>query len=579
MNNTYYSSERSILLLISLLKQYNIKKIVVSPGATNITFVASIQQDPFFEIYSCVDERSAAYIACGLSAETQEPVALSCTGATAARNYLSGLTEAYYRKLPIIAITSTQDINKVGHLVPQVTDRSVIPNDIALCSVYIPLTIDDQSEWSNTIKINKALSEISRHGGGPVHINIATSYSKNFSIQKLPEARIIRRICPNDKYPDLPNGRIAIFIGSHAKFNTDEIKAIDTFCHNNNAVVMCDHTSGYNGKYKVLINILTSQDNYICDLVQIDLLIHIGEISGSYIGLSPKSVWRVNPDGEMRDYYKKLEYIFEMEESIFFHFYLHNINDTSDSYLRLCQEKLQNSRNKIPDNIPFSNIWIAQQTSYRLPHKSTLHLAILNTLRAWNFFEIPNDISVYSNTGGFGIDGCISSLIGASFANPEKLYFGIVGDLAFFYDMNVLGNRHIGNNIRLLLVNNGKGTEFRNYKHDGAMFGNDTDKYIAAGGHFGNKSPKLVKHYADDLNFEYLTAKNKEEYLKNIEYFVNPSPYKRSIIFEVFTTSEDESDALKIMNNLELDKRFILKKKIKSAIGEKGVEIIKNIVK
>lgn len=31
--------------------------------------------------------------------------------------------------------------------------------------------------------------------------------------------------------------------------------------------------------------------------------------------------------------------------------------------------------------------------------------------------------------------------------------------------MNVVGNRHVGNNVRLLLINNGKGNEFRNYNH------------------------------------------------------------------------------------------------------------------
>ena len=54
-----------------------------------------MQQDPFFEIYSVVNERSAVYIACGLSAESGEPVALSCTGATLSRINMPGLTEAF----------------------------------------------------------------------------------------------------------------------------------------------------------------------------------------------------------------------------------------------------------------------------------------------------------------------------------------------------------------------------------------------------------------------------------------------------------------------------------------------------
>lgn len=90
MEKKYYTNERNAQILISLLKQYNIKKIIASPGSSNKGFVGSVQQDPWFEMYSCVDERSAAYLACGLSAETKEPVVLTCTGATASRNYLPG---------------------------------------------------------------------------------------------------------------------------------------------------------------------------------------------------------------------------------------------------------------------------------------------------------------------------------------------------------------------------------------------------------------------------------------------------------------------------------------------------------
>lgn len=126
-----YTSERNNQIVIELLKYHEIRKVVISPGGTNVSLVASIQNDSFFELYSSVDERSAAYLACGLSEESGEPVALSCTGATASRNYFPGLTEAYYRKLPILAITSTMPINKIGHNIPQVIDRTNVTNDVA----------------------------------------------------------------------------------------------------------------------------------------------------------------------------------------------------------------------------------------------------------------------------------------------------------------------------------------------------------------------------------------------------------------------------------------------------------------
>ena len=318
MDGKYYSSERSVQLLISLLKQHGIKKIVASPGTTNLSFVASLQQDEWFEVYSSVDERSAAYLACGMAEESGEPVVLSCTGATASRNYIPGLTEAYYRKLPVLAVTSTQDISRIGHHIAQVIDRRVIQNDIALLSEYIPATDDSVKEWSNTVRINCALLELRHRGGGPVHLNMETTYSRDYSVRELPQARMIRRVMPKDLFPELPKGRVAVVVGTHRKFTDPETAALDAFCSTYDAVVFTDHTSGYKGKYRVPVSILSSQEKDYCDLVSMDLLIHIGEVSGGYIGMRPQEVWRVNPDGALRDTYRKLTCVFEMEERAFF---------------------------------------------------------------------------------------------------------------------------------------------------------------------------------------------------------------------------------------------------------------------
>ena len=64
-----YTDNLNQQILIALLKEHGIKKIVASPGGTNPALVISMQSDSFFEMYSCVDERSAAYMACGLAEE------------------------------------------------------------------------------------------------------------------------------------------------------------------------------------------------------------------------------------------------------------------------------------------------------------------------------------------------------------------------------------------------------------------------------------------------------------------------------------------------------------------------------
>ncbi len=548
MNDLHYTNERQILILISLLKAYGIRKIIASPGATNVTFIGSVQQDDFFEIYSCVDERSAAYMACGLAIECGEPIVLTCTGATSSRNYLPGLTEAYYRKLPILAITSTQLTERVGHLIAQVIDRSTAPNDTTQLSVYLPIIKDENDVWISQLRINQALLALKRHGGGPVHINLETSYSCDFSIKQLPKAHVINRITVHDEFPTFPDGNVAVFVGSHRIWTKEETEALDRFCSSHNAVVFCDHTSGYKGKYRFLSALVKAQYYNQPLLPKIETLIHIGEVSGDYytLGISANQIWRVSEDGELRDTFKKLHYVFEMPEKVFFsHYTTSKAGD--DSFLNLCKKAYDKTYNHIPD-LPFSNIWIAQQLAPRLPEYSVIHLGILNTLRSWNFFEIPTSVLSYSNVGGFGIDGGMSSLIGASLANPNKLYFGILGDLAFFYDMNVIGNHNVGHNVRIMLVNNGRGTEFRNYNHMANMFGNDADTFIAAAGHNGNKSKSLVKHYAEDLGFEYISASSKEEF--NIVYskFLQTEITNKPILFEVFTDSRDESDALQAVS-------------------------------
>jgi len=579
MDNKFYSSEKSIQMLIALLKFHNIKKIVASPGTTNVTFVASLMHDSFFEMYSSVDERSAAYIACGLAAESGEPVVLTCTGATASRNYVPGLTEAYYRKLPILAVTSTQDASRIGNLFPQVIDRRQQFNDIVNLSEQIPAVTSEKDEWDVNLRLNRAVLALTHRGGGPVHINLATTYSRDFSIKELPSTRVIRRYTQNDELPAIPNGRVAIFVGNHKRFSDKETQAVERFCETHNAVVFCDHTSGYYGKYRVQFAIVMDQIMQVTNLRNLELLVHLGEVSGDSgtSGLKPKRVWRISEDGALRDTFHCLENVFEMPESVFFNMYSENDTVKQMDFYEDCQNELAKVRGAIKE-LPFSNTWIAQQTAHRIPQNSILHLSILNTLRNWNMFEIDSSVVRSSNTGGFGIDGILSTLVGASLNDKKKLSFVVIGDLAFFYDMNVAGNRHVGNNIRILLVNNGRGQEFRNYNHPGAAFGDECDLYIAAGGHYGNKSATLVRHYAEDLGFEYLSASNKEEYLKSVERFVTPELTEKPMLLEVFTESENESRALQMIYNTVSNAAGNARSFVINVLGDKGVKFAKKIM-
>lgn len=582
-NNFHYTNERNVQIVIALLKAHGIHRVIASPGTTNMTFVVSIENDPWFKIWSSVDERSAAYLACGMAAETGEPVVISCTGATASRNYMPGLTEAYYRKLPVLAITSTRGNNKVGHLIDQQIDRRNIPNDIAMESVTVPMVKDKEDERFCEIEVNKAILALTLNGGGPAHINLYTRYSKNFSIKEIPHVNaIFRHTIFDTKFPIIPkDSRTVIFVGSHANFSKRLTNAIDKFCATHNSVVLCDHTSGYRGRYEIHYQIVCGQQQWHSPLANANICIHIGETSGISFNIHANQTWRVSPDGKLRDTFGNLSQVFMMPEEEFFERYSEEDTHHTELYDAM-NEEIKVISEKLPE-LPFSNIWMAQQMVNKLPHNCELHFGIYHSLRSWNFFKLPDGIQAKCNVGGFGIDGGVSTMIGASFANPDKLFIGVFGDLAFFYDMNVIGNRHVGNNVRILLINNGKGNEFRNYNHPCYFLGEEADKFVDAAGHYGNMSRKLVKDYVTNLGFEYLTANNKDEFNKALDYFLTPNIGSKSILFEVFTETDNESNALKqVLNtitNLKSATKQIIKETAKNILGEDKYEQFKTRIK
>lgn len=572
----HYTNARNVQIVIALMKAHGVKKVVASPGATDLAIVASLQQDPYFEMYSSIDERSAAYMACGMAAESGEPVAITCTGATSSRNYMPGLTEAYYRQLPILAITCSRSNANIGHYVDQVTDRTQLPSDVVMESVQAQSIHCPEDEWDVMVKVNKAMIGLTRNGGGPTHINLVTASSSNFAVKEIAPVRKISLYLKEDKFPEVPQGKVGIFVGAHEKWSDELTAAVDNFCEVYNAMVICDPTSNYKGKYRILMPLLCEQAKEEVGGEQLDLMIQIGFVS-SMLFKKAKVMWRVAKDGVVRDTFRKTNSIFQMPELDFFTNIVEGKDKRENTVYPEYKERYESLLHSLPE-LPFSNIWVAQQLSGQLPENSVLHLGIRNSLRSWGYFDIPNSVLSYCNTGGFGIDGGISSLIGASMVNQQSIFYGVFGDLLFFYDMNSLGNRDIKPNLRIIVINNGLGQEFKNVSFPGSLLlGEDIDKFTAAKGHFACQSKTLVKDYAGNLGFEYLTASNKEEFAKVYKRFITKELTERPMLFEIFTNTKDETEAHHLTTSIELKSKVI--RKVHDTLMKPELLAVKNIAK
>lgn len=548
-----YTDAKNCQILVALLKAHGIRRVVACPGTTNIDLVSSVMDDPFFEVFSCVDERHAGYVAVGMAEASGEPVVISCTAATASRNFIPGLTEAFYRKLPILAVTSNREFVQIGNGYDSVLDRTRLPNDIARISVRCPLVKDEQTRRYCEVQVNRAILALSANGGGPAHVELEMQFPLTFRSETLPAVTKIERFdLPDADWPELPAAKIAVWIGAHAPFTPDETEVLERFLRSHQAVALVSKQSSYTGYGAVSAELLCCGSIYNGDYADLcpELIIHIGHISaahctGNYLTRRAPS-WRVNEDGEIRDVLQTSSKVFAVPEKDFFAHYAQGaeVENAFFARWRKAADELWAQR----PELPFSNYWIAQTLCDRVPEDAVLHLSILSTIRAWNLCP-PVKAQAFTNSGGFGIDGAVSALVGASLVARDKLHLAIVGDLNFFYDLNAIGNRHIGPNIRILIANNGEGIEFSLSGNPGHNFGDKTANYIGAGRHFGNKSRALVRHMAEDLGFTYVSAASKEEFQAAVQVFLDPVREK-PVIFECFVDGKDDIRALDLCSTI-----------------------------
>ena len=578
-----YTILENARIVLSLLKKHNIRHIVLSPGGSNIPIVQGVQQDPFFKCYSVVDERSAMYFAIGLYLQTGEIIATSCTSAQATRNYVPGLTEAFYKHVPILAITMSKHPKYLGQEYMQCPIQTSLPIDCVKKSYSLPYISNEHDRAQCVRTANEAILELTHHNTGPVQLNIEELDNETWQFDaknSLPDVRAIFRYKIEQKWNlQLCSKKILIVIGEHRPFDEATFQAIEKFTESYDCVVYTDHTSNYAGKYSLNANIIVSNMSYayFMEEVKPDILITFGGLTGDY-GIYGKLFagescafehWRISPDGDVVDTYGKLTKIFECTEKQFFS----NItteNTSEHSYYKVWNNIFQNA--KYDMELPFSNMYVAQQLHKELPANSILNLAILNSLRTWSCFPIDKSIRTFSNLAAFGIDGCMSTLLGES-VNEKNLCFLITGDLAFFYDMNALGIRHIRNNVRIILVNNDGGAEFKLGSLESRT---NVSNFISAAGHFKN-----ARGWAETCGFQYFDAKNKEEFLHCKKVFLSTSV--KPILLEIFTSAEDEREANRkialsnaIYTNSE-EKLNKVKKVAKTIIGEEACKLIKKL--
>lgn len=531
-----YTNIKSVQYLVAMLKKRDVTTAVVSPGTSHDPIVRSIEEDGSFTTYSITDERSAAFFAIGLAQQLNKPIAIMCTSGTASYNYISGVTEAYRRNIPLVVITADKPPHFLGQQMDQMVNQPCMFREITRHSVSLPEITTSRDDWFCRRVLNEVFLELDHHGCGPVHINVPIGYGMFaigdvFTTSELPEINIIERLdshTPAEKWKEvfgsLDNKNVMLQCGQNYSFSEEETVLLDVVSKGYNCILAVDTLSNLHLERSIPIARLMSGK----EKAMPDILITIGGNSAFKWPGIREAHWRVDLEGKVVDTFCKQKYVIELSSVEFLRLMAqHAKKNASDAYFRCC--KNIEARFTLPE-LPYSSLYACKEVLAALPENSILNLGNSTTIRVAQYFDIPKSVKVYCNRGVNGIDGCMSTFIGQS-AVAEELSFLLIGDLTFFYDMNALWNRYVGKNVRIMLFNNGGASLF--HHNQGKKAYPTINENVAATHH------ATAKGWCESLGMHYLTSSNKEEFDAKLKQFVSADS-DRAIIFEVMTDCESD---------------------------------------
>ena len=522
-----YCNKPSVNILTSLLVAHGIRHAVVCPGSRNAPIVHNLNECPDITCYPVTDERSAGFFALGVAQATDEPVVVCVTSGTALLNLAPAVAEAHYQHQSLIVVSADrptewidqldgQTLRQPGVLEPWVKKTVTLPDLTPLISHLSPLY------WHCNRLVNEALIEATGDTHPCVHINVPLSEPLfNFSVEQLPDERVIKRFTPAVDYSCLPQQllddllhaeRPLIVFGqlSPRRFHYEGVdhlfshiivlhEALAPFTSvspfdevlSEISLVLSDSTLTVEQKSLRSALPLGSSKNTQHSTLNIypDFILHVGDaIVSKHLKhflreAKDARTWRISPTGEVEDTFQNLRGIVTGDpEAILQALDIHlspltsRLSPLASQYRRQWLRLLSDARQRL-DAAPltFSEEGavrlLEQHLSPLTTHLSPLHIHYANSTAIRLANRYAKGHPVWCNRGTNGIEGTLSTAVGfaAAVSNPKsqisnlksQITFCVIGDLSFFYDQNALWNTFVQHlNLRILLLNNGHGAIF-----------------------------------------------------------------------------------------------------------------------
>lgn len=532
--------------------RYGISEAILCPGSRCAPLTISFARHPGIRVRTVSDERSAAFIAAGIALQTATPVVLICTSGTAAANFYPAIAESYYQHIPLVVLTADRPPEWVDQQDGQTIRQNGLFGPHVKRSYSFPVDHKHpDSVWHGNRITCEAINTSKAFPPGPVHINIPLRepFYPEKEIQLSENIRVIKDILPLSLLPaaekvqlekDLNSFKKILLVPGQSMPDASTVAAVNHFCSLSGAVLIADSISNYSSVNHAVVY----HDTILCggngnsDLKP-DLLITFGNSVISK-GLKtflrkdpPSEHWHIQPAGEAPDTFQCLSRIIRIKTEQFFSAFTFSGSD--NAFLTAWQT--QNHQAKIYLNQFFTTVtnFSEMEATYRLldklPEKSILHLANSMPVRYVNYCGVKPNITVYSNRGTSGIDGVISTAVGAA-VSTDRLVTVLTGDMAFLYDRNAFWHNYMPSNLRIVVLNNHGGGIFRMI--DGPSRQPELEDF------FVTRQPLSCKAVADEFSLGYSLCTTKNELEDTLSDFFSVSDQAK--ILEIETDGIKNTD-------------------------------------
>ena len=541
-----FSNKENVNQLTALLVAHGVRHAVVCPGSRNAPIVHNLFACPSIRNFPVTDERSAGFYALGMAQATGQPVVVCVTSGTALLNLAPAVAEAWYQHLPLVVVSADRPEAWIDQL-----DGQTLPQPGALGRfVRRSVSLPEGDAWHCNRLVNEALLDATADDPRPVHINVPISEPLfSFTVPSLPAVRRIIRTSPIRDYDclhtEFVDGLVAarrpmIVFGQTSPHDFEGIGVDILFSH---VIVLHESLSAF-PHVSHFDEVLFAENQGTGDgerLLPPDFIIHVG---GTVVSkrlrqflrrATDAQTWRISPSGDVEDTFQNLRGIVVGDAESVLQSLSHKLSHrrlSSADYRRQWLAALLRASRKAADYQPAYSQMAAVKCFEQHFREGIVHYANSTAVRLANIYA-PHH--VWCNRGVNGIEGSLSAAAGFSCATDEKV-FCVIGDLSFFYDQNALWNQNLRGNLRILLLNNGRGGIFNLLR--GLEQSPARDSLVAAA---HKTSAEGICRQCDVV---YLKAENMEQLQPAIDTLFNIET-TRPVLLEVTTDAADDERAFK----------------------------------